>query len=1182
MDHGDFILDLGFDRDQWEVRARCRDLSTESIEVYPELDATIFDRIARIGEIVEESGDGSTGRLTEVERYGDDLYRTVFRNAPNRQGRIGTLEAYFNRARERFDNQIRLRLQTADQRLLAVPWELLRSDDRWLVRSPGFSLVRHPLSGEPRPSTLITGDGLTVLGMVSNPAGLDPIDVDAERRRMTEALGGTAGLNLHWTRSSNLADLRTDVFEHNPHVFHFIGHGAYDPATKQGVLLFGSPSDEESEVADGRSATGDGEAGRGDGFMVRNADAIADLLDHTHLRLVVLNACETAKGNPVKTETGARSDTMASMAHHLMRHSVDAVVAMRWTITDVAAQAFSAHFYHSLGRTGNVGRAVEEARLAICNADPDGTTLEWAVPQFFMRAGSAQLFEIDETAHTWQEPAIQGLATVPPSAEADEDRPLPTAQAPVVLTLPAIDVTDRASELSGVLWNDPTPIESPARRAGRAPGMLPNVQQVRAFGDALHDLVVGCEAGRSALDGLKVNPQRGPAARLVVDVSSAPAELAALPWELLRVDGNYVSTNPRTPMVRLLDRGVEPAVLRVDEPLRVLVAMADPADEPISLRGEYEADLLSSALWMVPQAGRVVITRLTRTTRRSLADKMDGQHVLHFIGHGDTVNGEGAVLLAGKGDGEPDPLTASQFGDWIRSYLADLRLVFLNSCLGAVSTRQDRFTGLAQALVNSDVPAAIGMQYAIPDDEAVELASVFYGAIADGRPIDEALGAARNRIKFLHPDSSGWASPTLHVRSSADGLWLLPPPAAVPVTEPALTKVLRPSVAGSEVAEAAAPAMRPAPAPLQSAPAATARPWPILAAAAAIVMVLGLGVGTLALRGTEGVGDDVALDLEDPDDGAVVAVPTQTTSTQIPTSETAPATSLDESTTTTENFGTGSTSLPPGDQDGSTAAATDAELEEEITDALDAVGIDGVTVTVDGGSTTLSGQVDLEADAAAAVEIAASIGGVAAIDDQIEVEPEPPDFLTGNSGLAAGRTIKPYGITGEGVNGRLAVAGGADRLDASSTPPSRPVAVVVRRLGLQVTVEAGGAENGVAEVPESGSAAWYDGSTRPGENGATIIAGHVDYDRRPGIFFHLSELAVGDRVEVETITGSTVGYRVTGMAYHPQGELPSRLFDTTGDDVLHLITCGGRFDNKRGHYSHNLVVSAVRDDGAVG
>jgi hypothetical protein len=57
MEYGDFTLELGFDRDRWEVRAHCAAVSTQSIEVYPDLDHTIFDRITRIGEIVQETGD---------------------------------------------------------------------------------------------------------------------------------------------------------------------------------------------------------------------------------------------------------------------------------------------------------------------------------------------------------------------------------------------------------------------------------------------------------------------------------------------------------------------------------------------------------------------------------------------------------------------------------------------------------------------------------------------------------------------------------------------------------------------------------------------------------------------------------------------------------------------------------------------------------------------------------------------------------------------------------------------------------------------------------------------------------------------------------------------------------------------------------------------------------------------
>ena len=67
----------------------------------------------------------------------------------------------------------------------------------------------------------------------------------------------------------------------------------------------------------------------------------------------------------------------------------------------------------------------------------------------------------------------------------------------------------------------------------------------------------------------------------------------------------------------------------------------------------------------------------------------------------------------------------------------------LNACEGASIDNQDIFSSCAATLVRGGIPAVVAMQYVITDRAATEFARSFYEALADGLPVDTALGEAR-------------------------------------------------------------------------------------------------------------------------------------------------------------------------------------------------------------------------------------------------------------------------------------------------------------------------------------------------------------------------------------------------------------------------------------------------------
>ena len=104
------------------------------------------------------------------------------------------------------------------------------------------------------------------------------------------------------------------------------------------------------------------------------------------------------------------------------------------------------------------------------------------------------------------------------------------------------------------------------------------------------------------------------------------------------------------------------------------------------------------------------------------------------------------------------------------------RLVVLNSCAGAASGPTDVFSGTAAALVRGGVSAVAAMQYEISDPAAVAFCRGFYGAIARGRGVDEAVSSGRVAILGLSGRTLEWVTPVLYLRGRDSRLFTVPKP----------------------------------------------------------------------------------------------------------------------------------------------------------------------------------------------------------------------------------------------------------------------------------------------------------------------------------------------------------------------------------------------------------------------
>jgi hypothetical protein len=140
----------------------------------------------------------------------------------------------------------------------------------------------------------------------------------------------------------------------------------------------------------------------------------------------------------------------------------------------------------------------------------------------------------------------------------------------------------------------------------------------------------------------------------------------------------------------------------------------------------------------------------------------------------------------------------------------------------------------------------------------------------------------------------------------------------------------------------------------------------------------------------------------------------------------------------------------------------------------------------------------------------------------------------------------------------------------------RPTQLTIPKIGAQSSLVSvlPRADGGISvpSVHTPMQAAWYKMSPVPGETGPSVVLGHVDGDKKPGIFFKLKDLVPGDEVDVDRSDGKKVKFVVDHVTQVPKDTFPKdAVYGNTDQPQLRLITCGGVFDHAEHSYQDNIV-----------
>src|SRR5262245_12838290 len=192
---------------------------------------------------------GRSAEAEEAKNFGERLFDTVFAGEVH-----GCLRSSLDQA-SIAQKGLRLRLRLTDApELQDLPWEYLYSRHRNLfyALSVETPLVRY-LELPERILPLGVTPPLRVLVMIASPKEYPPLDVEREWDKLhgaTRDLEARGLLVLERLEQPTLAALNRRLRTGAYHVFHFVGHGDFDPQRQDGVLIM------EEDDRSGRRVSG--------------------------------------------------------------------------------------------------------------------------------------------------------------------------------------------------------------------------------------------------------------------------------------------------------------------------------------------------------------------------------------------------------------------------------------------------------------------------------------------------------------------------------------------------------------------------------------------------------------------------------------------------------------------------------------------------------------------------------------------------------------------------------------------------------------------------------------------------------------------------------------------------------------------------------------------------------------
>ncbi len=209
-----------------------------------------------------------------VRRFGQELFEALL------AGDVRSAYDISWRQAEAQGKGLRVKLRLQSPALAGLPWEFLYDtrEGEYLCLMSDRPVVRYIEAVQPVQPLQVTPP-LRILGMVASPVSLTSLNVRQEQQRLakaTEKLQAQGLMEVTWLAGQTWRDLQRAMRGGPWHIFHFVGHGGFDPVRDEGLIVMADDAGQPKYL----TAT----------------DLSRLLADHKPLRLVLLNVCEGARG----------------------------------------------------------------------------------------------------------------------------------------------------------------------------------------------------------------------------------------------------------------------------------------------------------------------------------------------------------------------------------------------------------------------------------------------------------------------------------------------------------------------------------------------------------------------------------------------------------------------------------------------------------------------------------------------------------------------------------------------------------------------------------------------------------------------------------------------------------------------------------------------------------------------
>lgn len=261
-------------------------------------------------------------------------------------------------------------------------------------------------------------------------------------------------------------------------------------------------------------------------------------------------------------------------------------------------------------------------------------------------------------------------------------------------------------------------------------------------------------------------------------------ELADIPWEYMYLgDQDTRAEEKDSAGFVALDRGM--SILRVPRLEQVTTELAPVPNQALRMivllsNPEGTADLdIQTEQANIDKAVReirdIAVQYYPDATIDSLEEAtINEAHIFHYSGHAKfnvelgSKEGVGFLELTAEGGGK-ERFAAVKLASLLKR--RGVRLALLGACESSRVDRINAWTGIAPALMRAGIPAVVGMQYSVFDENAVRFSKAFYNVLAAGKSIDEAVSAGRRAISNrTEDDERDWGAPVLYLRAEGNGV----------------------------------------------------------------------------------------------------------------------------------------------------------------------------------------------------------------------------------------------------------------------------------------------------------------------------------------------------------------------------------------------------------------------------